>query len=101
MTVVRAEVQVKGRWVPVGTVTRDTPLGSMSDTGARREVFVFGFIDGVPGVWRSTGGIDVERGTERAIFGTGLERLADLTEGPYEREVDRRGRRVRVRWSVA
>jgi hypothetical protein len=72
----------------------DPPLGENDPTGSMsseppegdREVFLFGFYDGKPGVWRSEGGIDIEISKLRALMSLGLERLSDLAV-PWEVDI--------------
>jgi hypothetical protein len=56
---------------------------------------------GVALVGRSEGGMDIEYGDQREIHAIGLEILALLREGPYERELTTRtGVRCKVRWHL-
>jgi hypothetical protein len=88
-------------WVRVGSVSEIEPCGSLSsDDPAGRQVYVFGFRDDTPGVWRAVGGVDVYNSAVRQIATTGLECLSDLAE-PYELEVVRAGHLVRLRFRVA
>jgi hypothetical protein len=90
----------KGEWEQVGIVDEAQPPGSISSrSGAAREVYVFGWLDGAPGVWRSTGGVDVANDLMRAIASEGFDRLSDLTE-PYELAVITRTGRADVRFRL-
>jgi hypothetical protein len=63
----------------------DDPTGSMSSEPPEgdRDVFMFGFYEGAPGVWRSKLGLDIETAHIRALASVELEQLSDLAE-PYE-----------------
>lgn len=58
-----------------GSVTREEPSG--------RQVYLFGFQDGRPGVWISSFGGDAATRQQRTIVSSGLEQLSDLTQ-PFE-----------------
>lgn len=75
-----------GEWMGIGQIRPGDPLGSMSTTepGEGRQILSFGWDGIVPGVWRSRGGADVEVGAARLLFTSGLDRIADLRDGPYE-----------------
>ena len=93
---VLVEVDVSGKWQPVGTVRRIDPPGSLASEGpAGREVYMFGYAaeDGAPGVWRSVAGADAEvaGGAGRVVAPLGLEQLSDLAE-PYALNVMRNDR---------
>lgn len=66
-------------------LTPQDPTGSMSSEPPEgdRDLFMFGFYEGAPGVWRSKAGVDIETSDVRAMVSTGLERLSDLSE-PFE-----------------
>jgi hypothetical protein len=54
MSEVVLEVLGVDGWVMVGGVGEAEPPGSISsESGFDRQVYVFGWIDGAPGVWRS------------------------------------------------
>lgn len=61
-----------------------TPLGSLSSCGGAgpRELYIFGWLNGVAGVWRSLGGVDVEVGPLRAVMATGGLELLHQFSGP-------------------
>jgi hypothetical protein len=68
-------------WRRLGSVSDAEPPGSISSDGPPRQVYLFGWLDGSPGVWRSVAGIDVETPAIREVSTLGLERLADLSDG--------------------
>ena len=83
----RVETSYAGQpWRPLPSVTPNGPPGSVStdpDHG-EREVYLFGWVDGAAGVWRSVAGFDVEVADVRLIATLeGLEQVSDLAE-PYE-----------------
>lgn len=50
----------------------------------RRQILIFGWVEGQVGVFRSRGGYDTEMGELRVVFANeGLELVSDLAE-PYE-----------------
>jgi hypothetical protein len=72
-------------WRSLGSVAEVEPPGSISSNDPTgRQVYLFGWYDNGVGVWRSHGGFDAETPVVREITTTGFDRLADLTEGPYE-----------------
>lgn len=89
------------RWMPAGSVDEYAPPGSLSSAEpAGRQVYVFGFIDGTAGVWRSIGGADIETPAARAIISAALVVLSDLAQ-PCELNITRRdGGALRVRLSL-
>lgn len=91
-----------GRWVDAGAVAEAEPPGSLSSTppGQARQVFVFGWWEGGPGVWRSQAGVDVASPAIREVHTSGLERLADLESGPFQMEVWVKRRAAQVRFAV-
>ena len=101
-TVVIEVEQWAGEWrkvdPPVAEQDRMGSFSSIEESG--REVYLFGFRDGSPGVWRSLAGVDAETERLRAVVPlAGLEQLSDLAE-PFEIDVQlpRTGkRRVRFR----
>jgi hypothetical protein len=95
-------MEVRGRddWVRVGSVSDVDPLGSISDERpSGRQVVMFGWHEGRPGVWLSTGGVDLANVAVREVHTLGLERLSDLSE-PLVMDRHYRGRRVKVRFRV-
>ena len=71
-------------WEAVGPgVGPDDMLGSFSDVTSGRDVYLFGWRDGLPGLWRSIGGVDEEFGELRKTTTTGLEPVSTLMT-PYE-----------------
>jgi hypothetical protein len=77
------------RWAPVGQpLSQDAALESLTGEGeGQRLVFTFGWVQGVPGLWRATGG-------QKAAA------VANLRDGPIEFELStpRFGtKRMRVR----
>lgn len=86
------------QWRRVGGVSEPEPLGSISwSEAAGRQVYLFGFRDGRPGVWRSADGVDVANTAVREVITTGLVPVSDLAE-PHELPSDG-GRQVRFRLS--
>jgi hypothetical protein len=87
-----------GAWQEVSSVSANAPTGSISsDEPPRRQVFVFGWIDGTPGVWRSRIGFDVADAAVRVIHTTGLDLLTDFARSDfYELDVWRAGRPGRI-----
>lgn len=81
--------------IPIGSLSVDEPLGSMSSHHPDgRRVYVFGWNgDGVLGVWESKMGFDTENHAVRDIATLGLMLLSDLTE-PYELDLYRDGHPV-------
>lgn len=82
------EMSPNGTWHPAGPELGPDDLpGSMSNTAAgsdQRDVYVFGWQDGDgPAVWHSRLGLDVELGSLRSITTLTLDKVADLTEGPF------------------
>ena len=70
-------------WTPTGEVGPDDMMGSFSDLTSGRDVYLFGFRDGLPGVWRAMGGGAEEFGELRKIETLGLEPVSDLIQ-PHE-----------------
>lgn len=96
---IRVEVNRIGEWRELESVGADL-MGSISDLTHGRDVLLFGWHDGVPGVWRSTGGYDRELAGLRGVNSLGLELLSDLSE-PYEMTVSPQGGGLaRVRWTL-
>ena len=99
MNEVLIEVNVHGDWKTVGSVSEVEPPGSISDETGGRQVYMFGWYEGVVGVWRSHLGIDAETPAFREITTTGFDRLADLAE-PYELTRVVRGEQQRLRFRL-
>src|SRR5213075_1270995 len=89
------ELKKDGRWVRLASLTPSEPPASVSshDEGGR-QMYLAGWLDGEPGVWRSVGGTDeetdiVSKMTEsgpvhgRWVGSHGLEQVADLKQGPH------------------
>lgn len=72
-------------WLPVGfpLTQDDAPASVTSDEPDGRQVYLFGWIAGAAGVWRSAAGIDVADSAVRVIASLDLRRLSTLDE-PYE-----------------
>lgn len=90
-------------WGQICGVADVEPPGSLSSDGpGGRQVYLFGWLPSGegPGVWRSTGGVDVANPSVRVVATTGLERLADLSEGPYTHDVQRSSGRIEVRFRL-
>jgi hypothetical protein len=78
------EVLVGGRWRRVGGIGPAQHPGSVSsDDPGDRQVFVFGYVFGSPGLWRSVAGWDAADPATRVVVTSGLTRLSDLAV-PYE-----------------
>jgi hypothetical protein len=90
-----------GGWQQLGALEEMETCGSISShEPGGRQVILFGWIDGVPGVWRADG-FDVANDAIREIHAfSPLERLADLAAGPYEREVRTKAGPARARWRL-
>lgn len=86
MREVLIEVRTRsGHFARVATLSESDHPGSISsDEASGRQVYLFGFVDGRPGVWRSELGIDRATPTTRVIESTNFVFLADLERGPYE-----------------
>jgi hypothetical protein len=89
-------------WRWLGAISPSDQPGSITDHAyGKRQVVVFGWRDGRPGVWLSLAGLDVETGPDRVVHSAGWETLADLNDGPHERLiVTAMGIRSRMRWSL-
>lgn len=91
-------------WAVVGRLANrpSTPLGSISSEppNAPRQVFLFGWQHGIPGVWRSLGGIDTADSNKRRVETVGTELLGDLRRCSYLSEVHSRSGPVPVRWRL-
>jgi hypothetical protein len=70
-------------WVDVDPVGESDMLGSLTDVTNGVDVLLFGWRDGVPGIWRVVGGGVKEFGQLREITTSALELVSDLSE-PYE-----------------
>jgi hypothetical protein len=70
-------------WVETGLVGPDDMLGSFTDLTSGRDVYVFGWHDGMPGLWRAVGGTDEEFGELRKISTFDLELVTPLIN-PHE-----------------
>lgn len=99
----RLEVAIRrgDMWRVLGTIGDGDREGSMSSiTPAGRQIYVFGWRDGLPGVWRSESGIDVETGDIRVVSSFGWEEISDLEE-PLELDVETaRAGTVRARFQL-
>lgn len=97
---IKIEVTQGQGWSQVGEITQGEVMGSMTDCTHGRDVLLFGFQNGMPGVWKSPFGFDYQLGELRGVTAIGLEELSDLIE-PYERPIIFEGGGLcRVRWSV-
>ena len=78
------EVTKDGKtWAEAGRIGPNDMLGSFSDLTSGRDVYMFGFRQGVPGLWRSIGGTDEEFGDLRKTSTFGLEDVSTLID-PHE-----------------
>jgi hypothetical protein len=95
------EVLGAGGWVRVGSIGEAEPCGSFTSHGPlRRDVIVFGWMEGRPGVWLSQAGVDVENEAVRGITSVGFDLLSDLRE-PLVLEDGPAERRRKIRLSLA
>jgi hypothetical protein len=92
-----------GSWNAIGApVTQRTACGSISSEvpSGRRRVFLFGWIRGRAGVWRSRLGLDVEVDDKRAIASADLVQVSNLSE-PFAMTITRpHFGQIRVRFSL-
>lgn len=87
-----------GEWERLGSVSEVEPPGSISSrSGEAREVYVFGWLEGVCGVWRSVAGVDVENDAVREVTSLGFDLVSDLAQ-PLEMPVITMRGRVQVRF---
>lgn len=101
MTAVVVQVRRGGEWADAGAVPESQAGSLSSDDPAGRQLFIFGWLDGVPGVWRSESGADLERGSIRLVLSDGVTRLADLSGGGWHELAIRRGAdSIQVRFAV-
>jgi len=71
-------------WESVGPpIGPDDMLGSFSDETSGRDLYLFGFRDGTPGLWRSQGGYDETFGELRKTSTYGTELVSMLMQ-PHE-----------------
>jgi hypothetical protein len=90
-----------GGWQQMGALEEMETCGSITSLDPDgRQVILFGWINGEPGVWQSMGGIDLANDAIREIHSLGLVPLADLNAGPYEREVRTKAGPARARWRL-
>lgn len=72
------------KWETVGSgVGPGDMLGSFSDETSGRDLYLFGWRDGQPGLWRSQGGYDESFGELRKTTTYGTELVSTLMT-PYE-----------------
>jgi hypothetical protein len=86
-------------WQEAPSVGPGDMLGSLTDLTNGRDILLFGWRDGAPGLWRAVGGTAQEFGELRKLETLGLELISDLHE-PYECPVVSPTGMLRVRWSV-
>lgn len=95
---INVDAQAGGTWRPVGVFTENDPMGSVSSTTPDgRRVFLFGWRDGLPGVWESHGA-DITATTVRIVMHGKLDLLADLTAGEHTMPVWLSGREYLMRF---
>jgi hypothetical protein len=70
-------------WDTVGQLGPGDTLGSFSDLTSGRDIYLFGFRDGNPGLWRAVGGSVEEFGELRKIETYDLELVTPLMN-PHE-----------------
>lgn len=87
-------------WARVGSIGEVEPVASFkSESVDQRRVFLFGWLDGKPGVWESKAGLDVETEAVRALDSLGIEQLSDLAE-PFHLKITRGVTRVILRFTL-
>lgn len=97
---IRVEAKQNEDWIELEPVGPRDMLGSVTDETNGRDLLLFGWQDGVPGLWRAVGGTDQEFGQLRRIETLGLELISDLAE-PYEVPVVHPEMGLmRVRWTL-
>lgn len=84
----KVEIYDKDRntWRTTGTLNPGDPAGSLSDNKeGRRQIYLFECArdDSHSGIYRSLGGIDVERSEMRGVSTLGLSPIAELRKGDY------------------
>jgi hypothetical protein len=67
-------------WEAIGVIGPDDILGSVSDMTSGRDIYLFGFRDGQPGLWRAVGGSAEEFGELRKIETYDLELTSPLLQ---------------------
>lgn len=84
------EVQTPdGRWQATGSIKAGMAPGSIADEGpVGRQMYVFGWIEGRVGVYRSVAGVDYGNDAFRAVTSLELSLVSDLSE-PCELVVHR------------
>jgi hypothetical protein len=77
-------------WRKLSSLSPDEPRGSFqSETETGRQLYIFGWDDNIPGVWRSSSGYDIANAVVRQVFtAEELEFVADLRTGPYEMVIE-------------
>lgn len=90
-------------WRESGRLTENDPLGTVSSDEEPRQLYLFGWDNGVARVWRSVAGIDIADAAMRLVVPThGLERLADLSSvGSYTLDLRRASGIIRTRFRIA
>lgn len=80
------------QWRTLGVLTPESRPGSMSSIDPDgRQVYLFGWINGEAGVWRSDVGVDVEDHDLRLISTSKLSLVANPRYGPVEMVWNRPG----------
>lgn len=97
------EMQVAGGWKSLGRVSEVEPAGSFSnDEPEGRQIYIFGWHNNEgPAVWKSTGGADLTNEVIREITTFGLQKIADLRQGPHLMMFWRIGSAVPIRFREA
>lgn len=97
---VSIEMKVRGIWQPLASNSEVEPAGSISnEEHDGRQVYVFGWHEGEgPCVWKSLGGADFGNDAIRSIASVGLEKIATLSDGPYEMDFCRNGQSMPIRF---
>lgn len=100
MAEVVVELLAAEGWRRVGGACDVEPPGSIStENVGQRHVWLFGFVDGEPGLWRSEFGVDLETPAWRLIETTNLVCISGLSE-PYEMEHGPVEHRVKIRFRL-
>lgn len=81
------EIKHDGNWLKLASMASTEPPGSLtSEEPDGRQVFLTGWLDGIPGLWRSQGGADWEvlMGLGRIVSSDGFDLVKDVSDGPAE-----------------
>lgn len=81
------EIKHDDTWLKLASMASTEPPGSLTSVEPDgRQVFLTGWLDGIPGLWRSQHGVDFEvaGGLGRIITSEGFDLVKDVREGPVE-----------------